>query len=435
MSAPLPAQNLIRRIAPSVCGLALFTILAIAYDAGALDTYRKAIHAWGVDPYSSPFLDTDGPLSAARCARRGLDVYVANPCDPIGRPYNYSPLWLILSVLPMTPQWVSPIGIVLVLAFFLCIAVLPVTRDWFGTTVMALAVLSSSSVYAVERGNTDLLMFVLATVAALCMAGSIRLRVFGYGAVLLAGLLKYFPASLILLAGRERPRHLIVIGAALAIIVALFVSIGGSDLLRSFAMIPTSTYRSSMFGSIVLPGAISEAIGWSGSARILQTLFVVAALVTALRLSADSRLSQDLAKLSEAERTFLLVGALLTATSFFCAQNIEYRAIHLLFTLPALTALCGVGSRPVFYRGMSLAALGIMWARCWRHALGLLGARMPDVNPPLATVGWVLRELCWWWVVIFLLATILTLLRTQRRLQLSSRRSQNLQREPLSRQG
>ena len=81
--------------------IAVFAIFAGLYF-WAQPIYEIALTSYGIAPFRFPFLDTDAITAAIECYRRGVDVYIANPCDALGRPHVYSPLWLAASVLPVT---------------------------------------------------------------------------------------------------------------------------------------------------------------------------------------------------------------------------------------------------------------------------------------------------------------------------------------------
>src|SRR5271155_1334386 len=58
--------------------------------------YIAIMSVFGVDAWRSPFLDTIGLLSWVECHQQGIDVFATNPCDPLNRLFNYSPVLLSL---------------------------------------------------------------------------------------------------------------------------------------------------------------------------------------------------------------------------------------------------------------------------------------------------------------------------------------------------
>jgi hypothetical protein len=245
-------------------------------------------------------------------------VFVVNPCDYLSRVYDYSPLWLTLAVFPMTLGWLQPIGFGLDVAFLASLLLLPAGRTRRDVALIAFGVVSSATVYAVERGNNDLVIFILAAGAVTLACRSPALRIVGYLLALLAGLLKYYPMTLMALVTRERPRRFFAVAAGSIALVALFVAIAGHDLARALRLIPTGPYFSDMFGSITVAGGLTELVGWPvfiGSA--LRGAMIFAAILIGVRLGRREGVMADVERLSERERSFLLAGILLTLGCFF----------------------------------------------------------------------------------------------------------------------
>ena len=174
-------------------------------------------------------------MSALRCLRQGVDVLAANPCDPLeGAGVDYSPLWLVFAVFPMTEAWLAPVGLCVDIMFILSLLLLPAGRDRVATAIVLVGLPSTSVVYAVERGNNDLIIFALAASAA-ALAGASKLpRMVGYGLMYLAGLLKYYPMLLMLTAMRERPRAFFAVAGCSIVVLAVLLVIGGHDLARAW---------------------------------------------------------------------------------------------------------------------------------------------------------------------------------------------------------
>src|SRR5437763_771477 len=84
------------RLAVPVGALVVFAGFAVLWLAGWDAAYFGIQRALGTNPFRFPFLDTHALLSAAECRRQGIDVYLQNPCDALGRVHAYSPLWLSL---------------------------------------------------------------------------------------------------------------------------------------------------------------------------------------------------------------------------------------------------------------------------------------------------------------------------------------------------
>src|ERR1700747_2452371 len=90
------SSKLAYRLAIPIGVLCLYAMMAGLWFSGAHSIYFGALRLLGVEPFSFPFLDTHAVLAAAECGRQGIEVYLSNPCDVLGRPHVYSPLWLAI---------------------------------------------------------------------------------------------------------------------------------------------------------------------------------------------------------------------------------------------------------------------------------------------------------------------------------------------------
>ncbi len=386
--------------------------MVLLYASGHTDLYMRIIKQLGLDPWKYPFLDTDTVLSAVRCLRAGVDAYVANPCDPGERVYDYSPLWMLLTQLPITLAWLTPIGMIVCIAFLLSLLLLPAGRNRDATVLITLGAISSTVVFAVERGNNDLVIFVLAAGAAAMLSRSATARMAGYGLIVLAGLLKYFPMLAMAAALRERLGRFIALTAASIAVTVLFAVLTWHDLSRALASIPTGPFFGDMFGAITLGGGLVQLLAlpdWVVTAtRIILSL---AALVIGIRLGLRKDTGEALARLNESERNFLLVGALLICGCFFTAQNIGYRGIHLLLMLPALTVFY-TAPVPKRFQRLVLVVLILLWIDFLRNLfMGFTYHTIdPDVPNGMMIATWAVREMIWWWFIPVLISIITALL-------------------------
>jgi hypothetical protein len=402
-------SSAVRRIVPAMVGATVFAADAALYLVGDRALYIRVIAVWGVVPFDFPFVDTDGVLSALRCRRFGIDVFATNPCDVLGRMFNYSPFWLAASGLPVTPAWTAPIGLGLNLCF-LASLLLPAGRDWWATGIISMGIVSTDVVFATERGNVDLVIFALAACAATLVRHRQGRRLLAYGLALLAGLLKYYPLVLMALATRERPRMFTLVALAAAATLAVFVAMEWHDLARALALIPSGPPTGNMFGVRTTIDGFTERYRWSpGTALSVELILLTGASILGCWLG-GTRLRPDLAALTESERAFLLAGALLVLGCFLTARNIGYRAVLLLLLLPGVTALWRVGRRRAMYGLSAGVLLLLLWSEGWRNWLSQALERPIPGTERMRFAGWLLREAGWWWIVTLLVALTTELL-------------------------
>ena len=390
-----------RKAAPALAMAAGVLAFAVLYHVMDRTRLTDLMSLWGFKAWAFPFLDTETVMSALRCLRQGVDVFVANPCDPLDRVYDYSPVWLLFAVFPVTEAWLTPVGLSIDIAFILSLLLLPAARDRVATAVIIFALASTAVVYAVERGNNDLVIFALAACAAALAGASRGARLIGYALAYIAGLLKYYPMLLMLTAARERPRTFFSVALISVLILAALLAIGGHDLARALALIPTGPYLGDRYGAKNLPAGIADLAGYPEAwIPYAQSVFSVVALAAGILLGRREKVGRDLAVLNEPELAFLLTGALLIIGSFFTAQNIGYRAVHLVLLLPGLTALWRGGRGKTFYGAVVFAVLFLLWSEGIRTWLGYALDLTPGGGWKVRRLFWLGRELLWWGLVI-----------------------------------
>jgi hypothetical protein len=380
-----------RAVGPAAMAAAIVLLAALLYACGYREHYYALAEIWGAAPFRTPFLDMQGVTSPVECHRLGYDVYVQNPCDVFNRPHNYSPLWLWLAVLPITTAWDDALALALVGLFLVALAFLPPGRDW---RLITLATISSTTMFAMERANIDLLMFVMAMLV-------VRLRFTGYAIALLAGMLKFYPIVLLLAAVRERALVCLAVWTMALGVVALWFALDGTEILRAIANIGSNPpFDDNVFGAHNLPFGIAAVVGLPRSGAMALEVLLLAAMV-GVAIGSAGRVRTDV--LTEAEAVHLLVGAALLVSCFVIAQNVSYRAIYFLFVLPALI---------VSWRGAAWVAVLLMWNSGLRLAINRVAAWFGISTAPdgmLHFAIWLLRELAWWAVITLLAALLLRL--------------------------
>ncbi len=205
-------------------------------------------------PAKTPlFIDSFMLTDASECARAGLDPYLVSTFDPIGRLFNYPPIWLSLRHLGVTNAASLWIGLTLAAMTIVAMLMLFRARSWPGMLISFFAVACWPVLFAVERGNIDQVVFFL-LVAGFFLIDRLRLR-WPWGAVLVALLtvLKIFPimTALALVKGKYGPLR-----ALLASLFAgvLLILTSGHRLPQIVANTPQDTWLS--YGSMPLLAAL-----------------------------------------------------------------------------------------------------------------------------------------------------------------------------------
>ena len=379
------------RFAPGLAGLIAFAGMALFHAHGDRALYAAILEGWGILPYAYPFLDIESILKAIDCRGQGVDVWAPNACMGGGW-YSYGPLLVRASVFGLDAGDRLALGFLIAIGFFLALSALPPCRSW-----AEVAVLSAASVFAVERANLDAALFILTVcgVHLVLLPGGFRWA--GYGAFVFAALLKFYPAVLMILAARERWRTLAVTGAAAVAGLAALLAFAGGDVATSLRVSPYGSPYTDLFGArnlplglIALPMAAPETYDEVLRSPLPPPALAVYALLAALAATVACRsLRRDMAgwpALPDGHAAFLVAGAVVIAGCFFATQNIAYRAIFLLLTLPGLFALARADGR---YRLLIAGIVFLLWEEFFHHL----------VAGPAEIGFWLFREAVWWWAV------------------------------------
>jgi hypothetical protein len=420
----MPPPERFQPLVPAI-GFVLLACMTGLYATGS-DLYGRILAYWTFIPWKYPFIDLAVIPSWTRCWRRhGNLVFTDEAWISCGLgPMNYSPLWLHLPVFPTDPAWTNWLGLSLLSAFLLSLGLLPLSRSPGDRALTVLATFSCLPVFAMERGNVDLIIFLLAIGAALCLGGTLGRRILGYGLMLLGGLLKFYPLVLLVLMLRERLQVFAALTLAATAIVAgtAFVLF---DELRRMTPVPGGAPFHNLWGARNLTTgfptvlrAFLEAAGLPAPmvetlaqpqfvSVILTSLLLATTLVLALRFARRDDLRVALTEIPGLTHRLLLIGGALVAGCFFAGQNVGYRGVFLLLILPGILALTHA-VRPIFTLTIA-AMLCVLWELTTRHILADLfgGSYYPVEGSLLLYTVWVIQELSWWWLVTVLLAILI----------------------------
>ena len=371
-------------------------------------TYRELLQLWMVQFHSPPFLDAGGIASAIECERLGFDTYLENPCDPLERQLVYPPIWKLLQVFPVTyAGWTGGLAVVFIGVFLASLWLLVEPRSPAHALVLALAAISPPIGWAVNSGNNELLLFAIVAIGTWLWCCGDRARLFAYGAFALAGVLKYFPASVFLLALKEEPRKLLWIASA-----AVGIAMGSATFwldewpaaLANVWNISAFTYTYGAENAAALfstPGLFERE-----QADVFKWLFSALVILSGWRYSKREECAEALEYLETRELAFLLSGALLITASYLVTQNVAYRLIYLLMALPAMLIIANKSTSSLL-RSLPYLAILAMFIFPIRRHLAELGEPGSTWWTLVTTLGVYVREATWLFLASGLLALIL----------------------------
>jgi hypothetical protein len=402
-------KKMLRCLVP-LLGLALLAIFAALYTVDP-KVYYQALVTIGVPAFTYPFIDWEYIGAGIKCWSEGINVYITNPCDLLNRPHNYSPIWLRAVFISTERSWTMPSGLGFVLAFLISLFWLVKPENWRELIIFALACTSPMAIYALERGNVDVIIFIMLIVAGVLSTGPLASRIPSYAVILLAGLLKFYPLVVLSVALRERPRTFVAIAATAGLIIIGFFYRFREELAAVWKNIPPAIFG---FGSANLPfdGPLRalrlfpwlEQFAWFRALpyAILTVLLIITA-VQVIHLALNRNLVSAFAKTPQRDAMFLVIGAALIAGCFFAGRSEQYRGVHLILIVTGLVAMRRVADNPATRVTLTQAVMIVaflMWEPFFSHVLH------PE-QPGLAYgFYWMIREVLWWRLAALLLAML-----------------------------
>lgn len=319
-----------------------------------------------------PFADMRVITAGAECIRLGYDVLMENPCDPWQRLMNYPRIWSIFAFWGINQSHTVVLGILCGLLFFVLTFVTIERLNYLESLFYTLILCSPSVMLAVERGNNDLIIFILLALCLLVIKGkNLIWRSFGYVLILLSAILKLYPIFALTSSLKEKKRDFLLIFIAISIAFAIYV-IGN---IESLSLVSKATPRSTLlsYGSKVIfdvillkIGNLSKIFSEDQIAKITQ---IVAPLIYVLGIFIVLFTAYVLAKrggdLYEEESPLGInkidafrIGASIYSGTFLIGNNWDYRLIFLLFTIPQI--LAWIKSRSPLSAIAGLVLLGII---------------------------------------------------------------------------
>jgi hypothetical protein len=418
-------------------GLTLLAIFTVLY------TYHPAIYFFIMDamikfPAPRVFADGEWIWSSIKCWSEGVNVYVNNTCYDVwpDTSYSYSPLLLRATFLQHLEVWPKLTGLLIAVLFFLSLASLPLRRKSRDQALTLLVMVSGGTFLAIERGNLDLMMFLLVIAALNLLRLPLLFRLAGYFLIALAGLLKFYPFVALIVVLRERTAVLVAVAIASLAALATLVLTYHQELVWMVGNIQTPSYFTLQFGAANLPKGLgitaakilervfdedastARSIGDS-MARSLMPILVVATGAAGVVLGRYHRLPSVMARLSARELDFLIAGAAVISGCFFAGQNVIYRGIFFLLVVPSLMVLSDIHPNAIgcrIFKGTCIAIVFVLWIPFLEMCLfraGLTTRLIYEADPYVEFPGseagyllWLFSELAWWWIITVLLAVL-----------------------------
>jgi hypothetical protein len=315
-------------------GLAVTLFCVWVLYLSALNYYK--LWAFVGVPHMEPlFADLHAILSARECHARGMNVFVSNPCDVMGRIHVYGSAWLSFSQLNITSSlWL--LGLT-TNAVFMAIAVCVSRPTSVSELLVSCLILFSPAVtLGIERANNDIVIFILVAVsAALLTSRHILNRIFAILTICVAALLKIYPSILFgtaLFAIKNNRKEFVVILASSFLLVACWLGMYVNEIILLKDLVPKPmdhyvTGAKALFTYIGRPFPKLTSITFAG---FLAVFFVMASslalwIASLLKKKAFSPL------VSKSSYVLFIFGLSILSFTYTINTNYDYRWIFFYF--------------------------------------------------------------------------------------------------------
>ncbi|GLR66766.1 hypothetical protein GCM10010909_14460 [Acidocella aquatica] len=395
----------------------------------APQAYSRLLLVTGAAPLEAhPFGDFAAILQAGACWREGVNVYAPSVCMH-GGVYNYSPFLLRAAYLPIGLQDQMPGGIILGVLFLAALAWLPPAQSRAELLTRICATCSETVIFALERANFDVVIFLLVMLSVMLLLTNRWAALAGYVVLLFAAAMKFYPAALLALVLRERRRQIFIVSAAIFVCAVGYMLAFSRGTAAAISILPGGMSFRGVFGALNLPFGLvlvhflpvftlhpnlAQYLSvvdrpYALAYKTLATGILAFAAIIAAGMAAP-RYTQTFKNLGQKQSLLLLAGAITITFCFFIAQNITYRAIFMLLTLPGLWEMANQSGDFARHRILLLicAILFLLWVDFFGDLVGVSAIFLlkPSQQAYPEFAFWLFAQCVWWWVVVQFCAII-----------------------------
>lgn len=322
---------------PALIGLSILIWLVIGslmLTIGYAETWRL----WRVPTELPVFVDFRLIPGSAESYLRGFEPSVENPYDPGHHIFNYPAFWRPFFYSGVTQDDTIWISITMIVLFFLAAFAFAGKLTVADALVMLFFLFSPASMLLYERGNVDLIIFVVCVISLILASYSPYLAAAGY---LLGAVMKMFPFfGLSVLLKETRNKFYWLIGICTALFGAYFLLT-----LESAVVTWNRTMRGIeiSYGANVLLDRYHEPVvsglsGWVANPQPLIQFGSIAVAVLLIAVVGLRALTQPrpLSASSERNLAAFRMGASIYVGTFLLGNNWDYRLAFMVLVVPQL---------------------------------------------------------------------------------------------------
>lgn len=337
---------------------------------------------------------------------QGLDPLVANIGDPWGRPMNYPRIWQYLAQFLEFDQHVGNyFGLVNVSLFIIgfWLFVSRIKLSIFMVLILLVIFFSPASILAMERGNIDIVMFFLLSIALVYIYQPIVFSLI----VLTASALKIFPIFAIVGLLKQARSQFIIFFLTTIVVFTCYMFLTLDDIVLIMKGTPQEIDLS--YGRKIIAMSFSKIAGnpLGQLLKIITYLYPIGIFIYVFLFL--KRYQAICLEISKIHIDAFRIGSSIFIASFLLINNWDYRLIFLIFTLPQLVIWIASEANKLI-RIVSIISVGsIIWTTWFLEINRLLNGKIAWMADELS--NWVLFSTLFFLFMITLPAWILELIK------------------------
>ncbi len=335
--------------------------------------YVETWSLWKIPTVMPPFIDFRLIPSGAEAFRSGFDPAVSNPNDPFEHIFNYPKIWYIFFYTGITQSDTVWICIILIVLFFATLFAFPDKLFTVDALMMLAVVFSPACMLLYERGNVDLIFFILCGLTILLVS---RSPVWAVIVLSLASFFKFFPFFGVSVFLQKDRNKFFKPFMASALIFAGYISFNINSLSASWELTQRGTFLS--YGVFVIFDILHAYVRYyllqifsESQAEVMIKImpYLVALSLLASLFLLGTRVKDGYESNSERNLAAFRVGASIYVGTFLLGNNWDYRLAFLIFTIPQLSRwiFASNSRRRWLVSGVFAAILISCWYAVIRH--------------------------------------------------------------------
>lgn len=313
-------------------------ILIARFSSNFPDSWNSPLVYPAVPKMLPAFADMRVITSGAECIRLGYDVLIENPCDPWQRPMNYPRIWSIFASWGINQSHTIMMGFLCGLLFFILVFLIIKRLNYTEALLYGLILCSPSIMLAVDRGNNDLIVFVILGVALLAMQTNyLYLNCLSLAMIIFASIIKLYPIFTILSFLRMKKQNFIFFLTSTITLFGIYVIDNFDSLILVSKATPRSkslSYGGKVIFDIIAHLNFVSSFKWFMSPLMIFSLSLIP--LTSLFLIRRDDTFNKLSNLNFNQIDAFRIGSSVYIGTFFIGNNWDYRLIFLLFTIPQI---------------------------------------------------------------------------------------------------